>query len=130
MGTITDAAQAIECGDPKTGGEISVGAAAHRGLIQLPSQLLRDEGRFVKEHGDPSVSLQGWTIDSSRHCQLALPIEGLQRTELAVNASRILHARDADINGGAGFGGHYVDAGAPLHESNIKGEASFQVDQF
>ena len=40
--SFANSAQAVQGWDSQTGGEITIGAAADRGLIQLPSEFARD----------------------------------------------------------------------------------------
>jgi hypothetical protein len=40
--SVAHGAEAVQGWDSQTGGEIAIGASAHRGFAQLPSQFARD----------------------------------------------------------------------------------------
>src|SRR4029077_3706060 len=110
MGTVANAAQAIQSRDAQSGGEVPVRTASHRSLAQLPSEFLRNHTRLVVKQGYTGIPFEGRTIDAAGYRQLAFPIEVLQQAQLAIDAGRIFHARNAHVERSRGLSGNYIDS--------------------
>src|SRR5579872_2136159 len=90
VGAIANAAHTIECRNPDPGGEVSIRATAHGGLLELPADVAGDGPRFLVERCDSWSSLHRHAVDSTFDAKLATLVERSKRMEFAIEAGRLL----------------------------------------
>src|SRR6185437_4735387 len=123
MGAFADAAQAVECRNPKRSREISIRASANRSLLQSPAQFCGDFDRLLVKRSHASRSLHRRTIDATANFHAALLVEGTHRPQLVVNARAIGIAGDSNINQGLRAARNYVHLRSPAYHADIQRES-------
>src|ERR1039458_10035006 len=98
MSAIADSTQAIEGRYPQASREVTVGAAADRGLAKLPAQLAGDGDRLCVQRGYASGTLHRRAVNATSNLQFALAVERLQPAHLLVDSGSVFQADDADIH--------------------------------
>src|SRR5271163_1150489 len=119
MRSLAVTAHAIERRNAHPSGKVSVRAAAHRRLFELPANLVRDCLRFFVESSDSSSALHRHAVNTAFDVEFAMLVKTFQRANSAIQACGLLCPFDADINFYAGFGSYYVGACAPVNDSRI-----------
>ena len=118
MCTLSHSTQPIQRWNPQAGREISIRAATHRCLFQLPPESFSNLCGLAIKTRHPVASLHRRTIYPSRDLQLAFAIERLQRSQLAITAQRHrttdLVARPASSSEEMGYGSLLIRTSAPV----------------
>src|ERR1019366_10474431 len=129
MSAIADSTQAIEGRYPQASREVTVGAAADRGLAKLPAQLAGDSDCLGIKRGYASGALHRRPVNASGNLQLALAVEGAQATHFFVDSGSIFQTGNADIHLRRGFGRNDVGARAAAHDPYIHRQALLQIGE-
>src|ERR1700722_7126760 len=127
VGALAHCAHAVERGNADPCGEVAVGASAYGGFVQLPARLAGNFAGLLVERDPPFGAFHGQTIYATGDLQLAMFVEGLQRSQLAVDANFLFRVPDANVDFYRGFGGNYVGARAALNDSWIHREPAPQI---
>ena len=127
--SFADGTHAVQGGDVEGCGEVSVGASAGGGFVELEAELGGESaGLFVKGDG-AGFTLHGRAVDASGDGEFAGGVGGSEAAEEAVDVSGVGGAGDTDVDFGVGFCGDYVGACAALEDADVDGELAGGVGE-